>query len=98
MQPTDQATCVSLRFDSRVGLEILSANCPGDGGKPIVKKATPSGSKYRVPAAPTTRPEIPSSKRLAGPMPSKCELVHNRAHSFQNGAGSDPRLLLEAAS
>ena len=32
-------------------------------------------------------PKIPTDKRLAGVVPSTCELVHNRAHSFQNGAG-----------
>jgi hypothetical protein len=37
----------------------------GLDGKPIVKKATPSGSKYRVPAAPVTGPEIPSDKRIS---------------------------------
>jgi len=52
------------------------------------QKATPPGSKYRVPAASVTGPEIPSSKGVAGAMPSTCELAHNRAHSFQNGAGS----------
>jgi hypothetical protein len=33
-------------------------------------------------------PEIPSAGKLAGAMLSRCELVHNRAHSFQNGRGA----------
>jgi hypothetical protein len=32
-------------------------------------------------------PEIPSEVGLAGAIPSTCERVHNRAHSFQNGVG-----------
>ena len=32
-------------------------------------------------------PEIPSEVGLAGAIPSVCERVHNRAHSFQNSAG-----------
>jgi len=32
-------------------------------------------------------PEIPSELGLAGAIPSICERVHNRAHSFQNGVG-----------
>jgi hypothetical protein len=37
-------------------------------------------------------PEIPSKNSIAGGIPSKCELAHNPAHSFQTGAGSGPRL------
>jgi hypothetical protein len=33
-------------------------------------------------------PEIPSDRRLAGAIPSKCELVHNRAHFLQKGRGA----------
>src|ERR1700723_2305540 len=55
------------------------------------KKATPSSSKYRVPAASFTGLEIPSRKRLAGAKPSACELAHNRGSFFPNSAGSDPR-------
>ena len=40
----------------------------------------------------------PALPDLAGPTPSKCELARNRAHSFQNGAGSGPRPLPTAAS
>src|ERR1700737_4581633 len=32
-------------------------------------------------------PEIPSAGKLAGAMLSRCELVHNRAYSFQKGPG-----------
>jgi hypothetical protein len=62
-------------------------------GKLGRKKTTPSGSKSRVPAAPITGPiEIPSAERIAGAMATKCELAHNRAHSFQNDGGSGPPL------
>ena len=37
-------------------------------------------------------PEIPSEVGLAGAIPSVCERVHNRAHSFQNSAGFGPAL------
>src|SRR5215475_4927659 len=47
------------------------------------QKNTPSGSKYRVPAAPVTGPlKSPSNNNLAGPALSKCELVHNRGCFF----------------
>jgi hypothetical protein len=59
-------------------------------GKPILKKATPSGSKNRVPAASVAGPKSPARSDLAGPTPSKCELVHNRnekAKTPPGGAG-----------
>jgi hypothetical protein len=42
------------------------------------QKSTPSGSKYRVPAASFTSLEITSPDRLAGAKSSACELAHNR--------------------
>jgi hypothetical protein len=35
-------------------------------------------------------PKIPSSGTVTGAMVSKCELVHNRAHSFCAGSASLP--------
>jgi hypothetical protein len=58
---------------------------PGERLKAVAdrQKITPSGSKCRVPAAPVTGPlKSPARRDLAGPTPSKCELVHNRCLFF----------------
>ena len=60
--------------------------------KPGLKKICAVGLEMCVPAAPVTGHEIPSGNRLAGAMPSKCELVHNRARSFQTARGFGPAL------
>jgi hypothetical protein len=54
-----------------------------------LKKFTPSGSKCRVPAAPTTGPlKSPALSHLAGVTSSKCELVHKRSYSCVRGLRS----------
>jgi hypothetical protein len=71
----------AARVSSKRGKAIVRA-----AGMPIVKKATPSGSKYRVPAAPATGPlKSPVPSDLADPPPSKCELAHNRGLFFPKG-------------
>src|ERR1700694_4623958 len=57
----DDLICYGRRLAHVTGsVAITGSDLPhmqdGSGGKTIVKKATPSGSKYRVPAAPTTGP------------------------------------------
>jgi hypothetical protein len=78
------------RFQGRPA-ESANALAPsGLKGKPGLKKICAVGLEMRVPAAPVTGHEIPSGNRLAGAMPSKCELVHNRAHPNGEGASVPP--------
>ena len=56
------------------------------------QKSTPSGSKYRVPAASFTSLEITSPKRLAGAKSSACELAHNRDSFIRTCRGLTSRL------
>ena len=65
---------------------------PGREGKLGLKKIYAVGLEMLCPGgAYAWAPKIPSADTLAGSMPSKCELVHNHAHSFQNGAGHRSR-------
>lgn len=66
---------------------------PGRGRQTRPQKSYAVGLEMLCPGgAYAWAPKIPSADTLAGSMPSKCELVHYHAHSFQNGAGlSVPR-------
>jgi hypothetical protein len=78
----------------------------GDTSPPIVaaggrqtrpQKNYAVGLEMSCPGGAYYWPKIPSSRMIAGAMLSKCELVHNRAHSFCAAASKSHRILRQLA-
>jgi hypothetical protein len=77
----------TVRKRTRQRLRTHRRRLAGSGSASFVAKNT-VGLEMPCPAgAYHCAPEIPNAKKIAGAMPRKCELAHNRGSFFQQGRG-----------